>query len=261
MAIEWWICPAVPTTQNRGGRSSVMLKHEWIISVAKYVFYRIQKVLWQCSDIIHRIRVFIENDQIFNTLVVNDLLHHYRNDLISIDHAQTFGYIFPPTVLHTLTLPSQHASLILDSSEKSKQDHLFGTVKLRVLAGPPSSSSGPVLETNVRFLYSNTTVEWLTTEPSLDSSYRSWMSRELNKLLCDCGPVSEIGITLQAFQDSVHHRLWSSLDDHYLAIFAIYQFLICCIEEVEQSNLSAIRWELRPASLNSTTIFCCCYIR
>ena len=49
-----------------------MSKHEWMVSIAKYVFYSIQKVFWQCSDISARIHVFIENDQFTNTLTAND---------------------------------------------------------------------------------------------------------------------------------------------------------------------------------------------
>ena len=57
-------------------------------------------------------------------------------------------------------------------------------------------------------------------------------------------------------------RSWSSLDDHYLTIFAIYQFpntffLIRRMVEIEQSNLSVIYWAVRPASVNSMTIFLC----
>ena len=43
-----------------------------MVSVAKYVFYSIQKVFWQCSLISVRIHVFIVNDQIANTLIAND---------------------------------------------------------------------------------------------------------------------------------------------------------------------------------------------
>ena len=64
-----------------------MLKHEWMISVAKYVSYRLKKVFKKCSDIIVRIHVFIAYDQIANTVVANDPTHHYRNYSISIDHA------------------------------------------------------------------------------------------------------------------------------------------------------------------------------
>ena len=130
-------------------------------------------------------------------------------------------------------------------------------------------------------LYSNTVVDCLTIEPSLNSSFENWMSKVCSKFLCDldqwakwvvlykpfvckrhanlrferryvisnfylCGnnPLfsdalengtryfmsSLICFTLQWRQnehDGVsnhHHRLWSSLNDHYLAILAIYQF-------------------------------------
>ena len=69
------------------GQSIVMLKHEWMISVAKYVFYRIKEVFWQNSGMIARIDVFTEYDQIANTVEANDPTHYYRNDSIYIDHA------------------------------------------------------------------------------------------------------------------------------------------------------------------------------
>ena len=94
MAIEWWICPAAPTTR-RVGRSIVILKYVCIISAAKYAFYRIKKVFWQCSDIIVRIHVFIENDQIANTMVAND--PHTITDTIRflLTMRRHFGIYFP----------------------------------------------------------------------------------------------------------------------------------------------------------------------
>ena len=95
------------------------------------------------------------------------------------------GIYFSPAVLHTLTLPSQYARLNIDSSEKSKQDQLSGTVQLRVLVHHRRRRSRfsrlmPV------FLY-NTAVDCLTTDPPLDSSFGNWMSKVCNKLLCDLG--------------------------------------------------------------------------
>ena len=84
---------------------------------------------------------------------------------------------FSPAVLHTPTLPSQYAMLNIDSSEKGKQDQFSGTVKG---SGTSSSSSEPVLETNVRCLYSYTAVDSLTMEPSLDSLYGKWRSKLCN---------------------------------------------------------------------------------
>ena len=52
-------------------RSFVMLKYEWMISVAKYAFYRIKEVIWQCSETIVHISVLIENVQVANTMVAN----------------------------------------------------------------------------------------------------------------------------------------------------------------------------------------------
>ena len=75
------------SSTRRVGRSIVLLKHEWVISVAKYVFYRIKKVFWQWFHINVRIHVLIENDQIANAVVANDPTHHYSNGSISIDHA------------------------------------------------------------------------------------------------------------------------------------------------------------------------------
>ena len=54
-------------------------------------------------------------------------------------------------------------------------------------SGTPSPLSEPVLESNVRFLYSNTAVDCLTMEPSLHRSFGNWMFKVCNKLLCDLG--------------------------------------------------------------------------
>ena len=133
----------------------IKVRDDWMISVAKYVFYRIQKVFWQCSDIIVGIHIFIENDQM--------TVHRHS------------GVFFSTAVLHSLTLPSQYARLNLDSLE-SKQGQLSGTVQLRV---------------------------------------------------------------------RVHHRRrWSR-----------FSRLIRRMVEIEQSNLSAIYWAVRAASVNSITIF------
>ena len=95
------------------------------------------------------------------------------------------GIYFYTAVLHTLTLTSQYARLNLDSSEKTKQDHFwYCPVKG---SGTPSSSSMPVCETNVRLLYSNTAVDCLTMDPSLDSSFGNWTSKVCNIILCDFG--------------------------------------------------------------------------
>ena len=119
----------------RVGRSIIMLKHEWMISVAKYVFHRIKKGFWQCSHI-HvnvRIHVFIKNDQIANTVAVNDPPHHYRIIRFLLPMRRHSGIYFSPAILHTLTLPSQYARLNLDSSTKSKQDQLLIADQLRLL--------------------------------------------------------------------------------------------------------------------------------
>ena len=91
MAIERWIYPAATTVRQfdaQRGRSIVMLKREWMISVASLFFSTVsRRLFWQYSDIIVRIHVFIENYQIANTVVANDPPHHYRNDSTSINHA------------------------------------------------------------------------------------------------------------------------------------------------------------------------------
>ena len=50
---------------RRVGRIIVILKHEWMIPVTNYVF---KELFWQRSDIIVRTHVFIDNDQIANTV-------------------------------------------------------------------------------------------------------------------------------------------------------------------------------------------------
>ena len=74
------------SSTRRVGRGIAMLKHGCMISVANYIFYRIKKVFWQCSDIIVSISVFIENDKIANTVKANDPQHHCRNDSKSLLH-------------------------------------------------------------------------------------------------------------------------------------------------------------------------------
>ena len=91
------------SSTRRVGRSIATLKQEWMISVARYVFYRTKKVFWLCSDINVRIHIFIENEQIANTVVANS------------------GIYFSPAVFHTPTLPSQCAKLNLDSLEKASR--------------------------------------------------------------------------------------------------------------------------------------------
>ena len=59
--------------------------HGWFWSPNMFCV-EIEKVSWQCFDIILRIQVFIENDPIAITMVAN-AHHHYRNVLITIDHA------------------------------------------------------------------------------------------------------------------------------------------------------------------------------
>ena len=118
---------------------------------------------------------FLQHQEGFLTMFwYNFRIHVFMTPLVPLQKRFYFltmprhsGIYFSPAV-HTLALPSQFARSNLDSSEKSKQDPLSGTVPLRA--------------------------------------------------------VSEIGCALQAFRHSAHHGLWSSLDDHNLAIFAICQF-------------------------------------
>ena len=118
----------------------------WFLSPNMYCTCRIKKVFWQCSDII----------------------------LPCVD---VQVYISP----RLFSIPSPPATMCKVEPwfmEKSKQAQLSGTVHLRVLVHQSSSSSSePVFETNVRILYSNTAVDCLTMEPSLDSSFGNWMSK------------------------------------------------------------------------------------
>ena len=88
---------------------------------------------WQYSDIIVRIHVFIEDDQIANTVVANDPHTITVTIRFLLTMRRHSGIYLSPAVLHTLTLPPQYERLNLDSSGKSKQDQLSGTVQLRVL--------------------------------------------------------------------------------------------------------------------------------
>ena len=90
------------SSTRRVGRSIVMLKHEWMISVAKYVFYRI-KVFWQCSDMLVHNKVLIENDEISTTMVANDtpLPYHFYWPCLDIRI-----YISPR--LFSIPSPSRH---------------------------------------------------------------------------------------------------------------------------------------------------------
>ena len=64
---------------------------------------------------------------------------------------------FPPAVLHTITLPSQYARLRRDS-------------------------------------YSTSAVDYLTMDPSLDSSFGNWMPKICSKLLFDLGHLAKSGV-------------------------------------------------------------------
>ena len=66
------------------------------------------------------------------------------------------------------------------------------------------------------------------------------------------GPVSEIGCTLQAFRDSTHPGcglLWTTTTwQSSPSTISLHHFLIRRMVEIEQSNLSAIYWAVRPIS-------------
>ena len=121
--------------------------------------------------------------------------------------------------------------------------------------------SGPLLETNVRLLHSNMAIDCLTMEPSLDSSFGNWMPRRCNKLLCDLGQwaksdavnkVSKIAlITGCGLPWST--TTWQSLSPTNFPKHVLIRRMV----EIEQSNLSAIYWALRPGSVISTAMFLC----
>ena len=66
---------------RRVGRSIVKLKHEWMISVAKYFVYRNKKVLRQCSVVIVCIHVLTENDQIANAVAIWSIFSPARHNM------------------------------------------------------------------------------------------------------------------------------------------------------------------------------------
>ena len=70
-------------------------------------------------------------------------------------------------------------------------------------SGTPSSSSEPVLETNVRFLYNNTAIDCLTMATSLDSSFGNWMSKVCDKLVCDMGQWTKSDVLLKPSQIAI----------------------------------------------------------
>ena len=184
MTIEYWICPAPlllqPCDTMRPfdapcGPEQCHVETEWMISVAKYIFYRIKKIFWQCSDIIVRIVRFHRewpDCQHRGSQWPHTITETIRFLLTMRKHSSIY---FSPTVLHTLTVPPEYARLNLDSAEKSKQDQLSGTCPAKGSGTPPSSSE-PVFETDVRFLYSNTPEECLIMKPSMDSSFGNWKS-------------------------------------------------------------------------------------
>ena len=212
-------CCSNHATVRRVGWSIVMRKHDWMIFVAKYVFYGIKRVFWQCSDMIVRIHFFIENDQIANTVGAND--PHIITETIRflLTMRRYSGIYFSPAVLHTplsrhnmqgwtsihprkvsrascLVLPSWRFWYTLAVVGAGSREQCPFFVQQHGCRLPDHGAF------SVQFVW-NLYVKGVQQTPV-------WL-----------GPVSEIGCTLQAFRDSAHHGLWSSLDDHYLAIFAI----------------------------------------
>ena len=100
--------------------------------------------------------------------------------------------------------------------------HAF-TLSSRI-SGKPSSSSEPVFETNVCFLYSRTAVDCLTMEPSLVSSFGNWMFKVCNKLICDLDQLAKSYALYKPSEIALITGCGLFLDDHYLGIFAIYHF-------------------------------------
>ena len=139
MAMEWWICPAAPTMRQFDALWG--LEH-WPIET-------------RMDDFWHQIS-FVQNQEGYLTIFSQNCPHsHFHRGWSDCQHlgsqwpphlTEAIRFlltmhrrsgIFSPAVLHTLTLPSQHARLNLDTSEKSKQDQLYGTVQLRVLIHHP----------------------------------------------------------------------------------------------------------------------------
>ena len=177
MAIEWWICPAAPSLRHFDAPCGPEHCH-----VETRMDYFCRQI---CSDINDHIHAFIVNDQITNTVVTNDPRTITETIQFLLTRRRHSGIYFSPAILHTLPLPSQYARLNLDSSEKSKQDQLLGTVQLRVLVHHRRRRVR-FLGLNSGFWTKNTTADCLTMEPSLDSSFGNWLSKVCNRPLCDC---------------------------------------------------------------------------
>ena len=118
------------SSMRRVGRSIVMSKHEWMIFVAKYVFYRIKKVLRQYPDIIIHINVFIENDQAANMVVANDP-HTITETIRFYWPCLNIRVYISPRLFSIPSSPCRHnmqgRTLIY------RLDQLSGTVQLRIL--------------------------------------------------------------------------------------------------------------------------------
>ena len=202
MAIKWWTCPGAPTMRQFDapwGPEHCHVESRMDDFCGQICFYRTKKVFWQGSDINVRIHIFIENDQIANTLVAN-----------SGKYFSIFPYPHPP-----VTMCKVEPWFI----GKSKQDQLFGTVQLRVLVHHRRRRS-LFLNTNVRFLYSNTAVDCLYMGPSLDSSFRKWMSEACSKLLWEL----DWWAKSDALYKPTEIALIAVFFGRPLPIFAIYQF-------------------------------------
>ena len=149
--------------------------------------------------------MFLQNQKGFLTMFWHNCLHFNRE----WSDCQHRGSQWPPSPLHNINKrrhsgtyfspllsipsPSRHNMQVepwFIGERWAGQIVWYCPVKGSVT---PSSSSKPVLEINFRFMHSNTAVDCLTMEPSLDSSFGNWMSKVCNKLLCDLGQWAKPG--------------------------------------------------------------------
>ena len=147
------------SSTSRVGRSIVMLKHEWVISVAQFVFYRI-KVYWQCSDIIVRIHVSIENDLIASTVVTHDP-HTIRETIRFIFTMRRHAGIYFSRLFSILASSVTICKIKPRFNGENKQDQLSGIVQLRVMVHYRCRRSRFLRPMSV-FLYTNTAVDCMT---------------------------------------------------------------------------------------------------
>ena len=98
---------------------------------------------------------------------------------------------------------------------------------------------------------------------SMGSSFGNWMPKVCEKLLCDLGQWAKSDVLYKPSKMALitgcglrwTTTTWQSLPS---TSFPIPFFLIRRMVEIDQSNLSAIYWAVRQASVNFTTTFPCC---